>query len=49
VKRLKDAALWLLGAAVTVFMYTDTGILITLLIMVPILVVIALKTPRVDR
>jgi hypothetical protein len=44
--RLKRAVLWLLGAALTVFMYTDTGFLVTLLVMVPVLIVIALKTPR---
>ena len=49
VRRLKHGALWLLAAAVTVFMQTLTGILITLLVMVPLLIVIALKTPKVDR
>ena len=49
VRRLKHAALWLFAAAVTVFMQTLTGILITLLVMVPILIVIALKTPKLDR
>ena len=44
--RMKRAALWLLGAAFTVFIYTDVGLLITLLVMVPVFIVIALKTPR---
>jgi hypothetical protein len=43
---LKRVALWLLAAAVTVLMNTLTGILITLVVMVPVLVVIALKTPK---
>ena len=44
--QLKRAVLWLLGAALTVFMYTDMGLLVMLLVMVPIFIVIALKTPR---
>jgi len=46
VRRLKRAVLWVLGVAVTAFMYTDWGMLITVLVMVPVLVVVALKTPR---
>jgi len=35
-----------LAAAVTVFMNTLTGMLITLVVMVPVFLIIALKTPR---
>jgi hypothetical protein len=42
----KRAALWVLAAAVTVFMDTLTGMLITLVVMVPIFLIIALKTPK---
>ena len=45
-ERLKRAALWVLAAAVTVFMNTLTGMLITLVVMVPVFLIIALKTPR---
>jgi len=45
-ERLKRAALWVLAAAVTVFMNTRTGMLITLVVMVPVFLIIALKTPR---
>jgi len=45
-ERLKRPALWVLAAAVTVFMNTLTGMLVTLVVMVPVFVIIALKTPR---
>jgi Flp pilus assembly protein TadB len=45
-EKLKRAALWVLAAAVTVFMNTLTGMLITLVVMIPVFVIIALKTPR---
>ena len=45
-ERLKRVSLWVLAAAVTLFLNTTTGILITLLVMIPVFLIIALKTPR---
>lgn len=47
-RRLKHTALWILGVAFTFMIYTDVGLWMMALIVVPILVIVALKTPRVN-
>jgi hypothetical protein len=46
--RLKRTVLWVLGAAFTVLIYTDIGLLILAAVVVPILIAIGLKTPKVN-